>query len=96
MRLMTKTLAATLMAALLGVAGVAAAPAAQAAMANVLALPAATSDAGAAQEVRYVNRCRRVMVTRRDRYGRQVRVPREVCQRVWVGPRRGPPPRHRS
>ncbi len=90
----TRTLATSLTAALLGVAGMAAAPVAQTATARIMTLPAAASEAGGVQEVRYVNRCRRVMVTRRDRHGRHVRVPREVCQRVWVGPRRGPPPRH--
>jgi hypothetical protein len=42
------------------------------------------------EDVRWVNRCRPQTVHRRDRAGRPVRVTREVCRRVWVGPpRRG-------
>ncbi|HEY8610891.1 MAG TPA: hypothetical protein VIL69_06305 [Roseomonas sp.] len=48
------------------------------------------SEAGLLQEVRWVQRCRPVVVHRRDRYGRPVRVERERCRRVWVEPRRGP------
>lgn len=48
------------------------------------------SDAGMLQEVRWAQRCRPVIVHRRDRFGRPVRVQREQCRRVWVGPGRGP------
>jgi len=40
---------------------------------------------GLVEDVRYVTRCRPVVVHRRDRFGRPVRVQRERCQRVWVG-----------
>jgi hypothetical protein len=52
---------------------------------------AAGTREGLLQDVRYVNRCRPVIVHSRDRFGRPVRVQREQCRRVWVG-RRGPPP----
>lgn len=48
------------------------------------------SDAGLLQEVRWAQRCRPVTVRRRDRFGRPVRVDRQECRRVWVGPGRGP------
>jgi hypothetical protein len=47
------------------------------------------SQADMLQDVRWVQRCRPVIVHRRDRAGRPVRVERQQCRRVWVGPRRG-------
>ncbi len=54
------------------------------------AMAAAQAEAGLLEEVRWVNRCRPVSVYRQDRFGRPVRVVRERCRRVWVGPGRGP------
>ncbi|WP_245215921.1 hypothetical protein [Pararoseomonas baculiformis] len=68
-----------------------AAPASAAPMMGAAML--AQADSGLLQDVRWVNRCRPVVVHRRDRYGRPVRVERERCRRVWVGPPRGA--RHR-
>jgi len=48
------------------------------------------AGSGLLQDVRWANRCRPVSVYRQDRYGRPVRVVRERCRRVWVGPGRGP------
>ncbi|WP_424135798.1 hypothetical protein [Roseomonas chloroacetimidivorans] len=50
--------------------------------------PAAAAPSSLLQEVRWVQRCRPVVVHRRDRFGRPVRVERSQCRRVWVGPRR--------
>ena len=68
------------------------APAAQAAPASAAPMIGAAlggADTGLLQDVRYVTRCRPQVVYRRDRRGRPVQVRREVCRRVWVGPRRG-------
>ena len=67
-----------------------AAPAAPALAAPAMALPLAGTGPGLLQEVRWATRCRPVVVHLRDRYGRPVRVGRERCRRVWVGPGRGP------
>ena len=67
------------------------APSAQAApvsAAPMLGAAVAGLDDGLLEDVRYVTRCRPVVVHRRDRFGRPVRIQRERCQRVWVGRRR--------
>ena len=64
------------------------APSAQAApvsAAPILGNALAGLGAGLVEDVRYVTRCRPVVVHRRDRFGRPVRVQRERCRRVWVG-----------
>ncbi|MFH5924307.1 hypothetical protein [Roseomonas xinghualingensis] len=66
------------------------AQAAPASAAPMLGAAAIAPDTDLLQDVRWVNRCRMVTERRRDRYGRPVRVERERCRRVWVGP-----PRHR-
>jgi ABC-type sugar transport system substrate-binding protein len=49
-----------------------------------------TAGTGApVEDVRWVNRCRPQTVARRNRYGRPVRVTREVCRRVWIDQRGG-------
>jgi hypothetical protein len=49
-----------------------------------------TAGTGApVEDVRWVNRCRPQSVMRRDRYGRPVRMTREVCRRVWIDQRGG-------
>ena len=66
------------------------APAAQAAPVSAAPMIGAAlsgMDAGLLEDVRYVTRCRPVVITRRDRMGRPVRVQREQCRRVWVGRR---------
>jgi hypothetical protein len=45
-------------------------------------------DASAIQDIRWEQRCHREMVRGSDRFGRRTEVPRRVCQRIWVGPRR--------
>jgi len=45
----------------------------------------ASQDTGLLEDVRYVTRCRPVVITRRDRMGRPIQVRREQCRRVWVG-----------
>lgn len=63
-------------------------PSAQAAVvsaAPMLGTAVAGLDEGLLEDVRYVTRCRPVVVHRRDRFGRPVRVQRERCRRVWVG-----------
>jgi hypothetical protein len=67
-----------------------AAQAAPASAAPMLGAAMVAPREGLMQEVRWVNRCRPVVVYRRDRYGRPVRVQREQCRRIWVGPPRGP------
>lgn len=67
-----------------------AAQAAPASAAPAMALPLAGAGPDLLQEVRWATRCRPVVVHRRDRHGRPVRVERERCRRVWVGPGRGP------
>jgi alkylated DNA repair dioxygenase AlkB len=68
----------------------AAAQAAPASAAPMLGVATLGSQADMLQEVRWVQRCRPVVVHRRDRRGRPVRVERQQCRRVWVGPpRRG-------
>ncbi|MFC7738026.1 hypothetical protein ACFQX4_19815 [Roseomonas sp. GCM10028921] len=64
--------------------------AAPASAAPAIASPLAGAGPDLLQEVRWATRCRPVVVHRRDRYGRPVRVERERCRRVWVGPGRGP------
>ncbi|WP_338664071.1 hypothetical protein VQH23_02665 [Pararoseomonas sp. SCSIO 73927] len=61
------------------------AQAAPASAAPMLAGPLAETSSDLLQEVRYVTRCRPRTVYRQDRFGRPVRVTREVCRRVWVG-----------
>jgi hypothetical protein len=58
--------------------------------APVMAAAMAGTDGGLLQEVRWAQRCRPVTVRRRDRSGRLVRIDRQECRRVWVGPGRGP------
>jgi len=71
-----------------GLGGLAAPAQALPAAGAVPAMAAASPDL--LQEVRWANRCRPVSVYRQDRFGRPVRVVRERCRRVWVGPGRGP------
>jgi hypothetical protein len=77
------------LAAALGLGGLAFAQPASAAPAGLSALGAEASQSRQVEDVRWVRQCRPQRVTRRDRYGHRVRVTREVCRRVWVGP-----PRH--
>jgi alkylated DNA repair dioxygenase AlkB len=73
-----------------GIGGISAtAQAAPASAAPMLGAATVGAQADMLQEVRWVQRCRPVIVHRRDRYGRPVRVERQQCRRVWVGPRRG-------
>lgn len=52
------------------------------------AAPLAASGSSLLEDVRYVQRCRPVIVNRYDRFGRPVQVRRNVCRQVWVGGRR--------
>jgi hypothetical protein len=80
----TRFAASCTLAALLGLGGlVVAQPAAAAA-------PIAGASLGHTapiEAVRWAQRCRPQTVMRRDRHGRPMRVTREVCRRIWVGPR---------
>lgn len=64
-----------------------AARAAPVAAAPMIGAAVAGLGAGLVEDVRYVNRCRPVVINRRDRYGRPVQVRRERCRRVWIGRR---------
>ena len=76
--------------ALVAALGLGAAGAAQAAPPSAAPmLGAAIQETSPLEEVRYVTRCRPVYVDRYDRFGRPVRVSRNVCRRVWVGGRGG-------
>lgn len=90
MRRLTRFLASCSLAAALGLGGLAVAqPAAAAPVAGPI-VGASLDHTAPIQEVRWTQRCRPQTVMRRDRHGRPVRVTREVCRRVWVGP-----PHHR-
>lgn len=83
-RLARTALAAVALGGALGMSGTA-----SAAMPSAAPMLGAAPEASLLEEVRYVTRCRPVIINRSDRFGRPVQVRREVCRRVWVGGRRG-------
>lgn len=83
----TSFLSSCTLAAALGLGGLAFAQPAAAAPAALSVQSGAGASSAPVETVRWARRCRPQVVTRRDRRGHRVRVTREVCQRVWVGPR---------
>ncbi|MBC9176157.1 hypothetical protein [Pseudoroseomonas ludipueritiae] len=83
----TRFAASCTLAAMLGLGGLGLAQPAAAAPAAAPIAGASLGHTAPVEAVRWAQRCRPQTVMRRDRHGRRMRVTREVCRRVWVGPR---------